>query len=69
MAQAHRLERGRKIRRGARLWTIAVATFESETYRYLRLAAPTDEELAAGVTAPPGFIHLPQGAPVMRRNQ
>jgi phage terminase large subunit GpA-like protein len=55
-------ERGRKIRRGARLWTVAVATFKSETYRYLRLAAPTDEEIAADATVPPGFIHLPQGA-------
>ena len=55
-------ERGRKVRRGARLWTVAVATFKSETYRYLRLAAPTDEDIAAGATAPPGFIHLPQDA-------
>jgi hypothetical protein len=37
-------------------------TFKSETYRSLRLAAPTDEEIAAGATAPPGFIHLPRGA-------
>ncbi|MCI0600041.1 MAG: phage terminase large subunit family protein [Beijerinckiaceae bacterium] len=55
-------ERGRKIRRGARLWTVAVATFKSETYRYLRLASPVDEDIAAGAAAPPGFIHLPQGA-------
>src|ERR1700731_3748640 len=47
---------------GARLCTVAVATFKSETYRYLRLAAPTDEDIAAGATAPPGFIHLPRGA-------
>jgi phage terminase large subunit GpA-like protein len=55
-------ERGRKIRPGARLWTMAVATFKSETYRSLRLASPTDEDTAAGATAPPGFIHLPRGA-------
>ena len=55
-------ERGRKVRRGARLWTVAVTTFKSETYRYLRLAAPTDEDIAAGATAPPGFIHLSPGA-------
>jgi phage terminase large subunit GpA-like protein len=55
-------ERGRKFRRGARLWTIAVAAFKSETYRSLRLAAPTDEDIAAGATALPGFIHLPRGA-------
>jgi phage terminase large subunit GpA-like protein len=54
-------EGGKKLRRGARLWTIAVATFKSETYRFLRLTAPTDEEIAAGAKYPPGFIHLPNG--------
>jgi phage terminase large subunit GpA-like protein len=55
-------EGGKKLRRGARLWTIAVATFKSETYRYLRLAAPTDEEIEAGARCPAGYIHLPRGA-------
>jgi phage terminase large subunit GpA-like protein len=55
-------ESGRKVRRGARLWTVAVATFKSETYRFLRLTRPTDEEVAEGVVCPPGFIHLPSGA-------
>jgi phage terminase large subunit GpA-like protein len=54
-------EGGRKLRRGARLWTIAVATFKSETYRFLRLSRPTDEVLAAGGTYPPGYVHLPRG--------
>ena len=54
-------EGGKKLRRGARLWTIAVATFKSETYRYLRLTAPTDEELAAGAKCPAGYVHLPNG--------
>ena len=54
-------EGGKKLRRGARLWTIAVATFKSETYRYLRLAAPTDEEIAAGAKCPAGYVHLPRG--------
>jgi phage terminase large subunit GpA-like protein len=36
-------EGGRKIRRGARLWTIAVATFKSETYRFLRLSPPIED--------------------------
>jgi phage terminase large subunit GpA-like protein len=49
-------EGGKKLRRGARLWTIAVATFKSETYRFLRLAAPTDEELVAG-SYPAGYVH------------
>jgi phage terminase large subunit GpA-like protein len=55
-------EGGKKLRRGARLWTIAVATFKSETYRFLRLASPTDEEIAAGASYPPGYVHLPRGA-------
>ena len=54
-------EGGKKLRRGARLWTIAVATFKSETYRYLRLSAPTDEEIAAGARCPAGYVHLPNG--------
>ncbi|MTW18340.1 phage terminase large subunit family protein [Rhodoplanes serenus] len=55
-------EGGRKIRRGARLWTVAVATFKSETYRFLRLVRPTDEEAAEGATPPPGYVHLPRSA-------
>ncbi len=53
---------GRRLRRGARLWTVATATFKAETYRFLRLERPTDEELAAGASYPPGYIHLPRGA-------
>ena len=29
-------EGGKRLRRGARLWTVAVSTFKSETYRFLR---------------------------------
>ena len=54
-------EGGKKLRRGARLWTIAVATFKSETYRFLRLVAPTDEEITAGARFPAGYVHLPRG--------
>ena len=32
-------EAGKRLRRGARLWTVAVSTFKAETYRFLRLAA------------------------------
>lgn len=53
---------GRRLRRGARLWTVAVSTFKTETYRYLRLERPTDEERAEGVLYPPGTIHLPSWA-------
>lgn len=55
-------EGGKKLRRGARLWTVAVSTFKSETYRFLRLARPTDEEIADGIAEPPGYVHLPRGA-------
>ncbi len=54
-------EGGRKLRRGARLWTVAVSTFKSETYRFLRLNRPTDEELAEGAQYPGGYVHLPRG--------
>lgn len=50
---------GRKLKRGARLWTVATATFKAETYRYLRIERPSDEEQALGVASPPGTIHLP----------
>jgi phage terminase large subunit GpA-like protein len=54
-------EAGRKIRRGVRLWKVSVAVFKSETYRFLRLERPTDEELTDGIAFPSGFIHLPSG--------
>jgi phage terminase large subunit GpA-like protein len=50
---------GKRLRRGARLWTVAVSTFKAETYRFLRLERPTEAELAAGDRYPPGTIHLP----------
>ena len=52
-------EGGKRLRRGARLWTVAVSTFKAETYRFLRLERPTDEEIAGGARMPPGTIHLP----------
>jgi phage terminase large subunit GpA-like protein len=52
-------EVGKRIRRGARLWTVAVSTFKAETYRHLGLPRPTKEELAEGVQHPPGTVHLP----------
>ena len=50
-------EGGRRIRRGARLWTVAAATFKSETYRFLRLSPPIED----GAPWPAGYIHLPRG--------
>jgi phage terminase large subunit GpA-like protein len=54
-------EGGRKIRRGAKVWSVSVAVFKSETYRFLRLDRPTDEEIAEGVGFPDGYIHIPLG--------
>jgi phage terminase large subunit GpA-like protein len=31
---------GKRLRRGARLWSVATATFKTETYRFLRLERP-----------------------------
>ena len=45
-------EGGKRLRRGARLWTVAVSTFKAETYRFLRLARPTDEDMADGARVP-----------------
>ena len=53
---------GRRLRRGARLWSVATATFKAETYRHLRLERRSDEARAAGAPHPPGTIHLPDWA-------
>lgn len=54
-------ERGKKIKRGLQLWMVSVSVFKSETYRFLRLEKPTENELDAGAEYPGGFIHLPAG--------
>lgn len=54
-------EGGKKITRGVALWNVAVSVFKLETYRWFRLAVPTDEEKAQGLGYPSGFIHLGQG--------
>ena len=53
---------GRKLKRGARLWSVATATFKAETYRYLRLERPSDEARASGAPHAAGTIHLPDWA-------
>ncbi len=50
---------GKRLRRGARLWTVAVSTFKAETYRFLRQDQPTAEEIGSGAAFPPGTVHLP----------
>ncbi len=53
---------GKRLRRGARLWTVAVSTFKAETYRFLRQDRPTREEVEAGAPFPQRTIHLPDWA-------
>ena len=53
---------GKRLRRGARLWTVATSTFKTETYRFLRQDRPTREDREAGAACPPGTIHLPDWA-------
>jgi phage terminase large subunit GpA-like protein len=50
---------GKRLRRGARLWTVATSTFKAETYRFLRQNRPTTVELTAGASFPAGTVHLP----------
>ncbi|MFZ1057693.1 MAG: phage terminase large subunit family protein [Candidatus Rokuibacteriota bacterium] len=54
-------ERGKKIKRGLQLWMVSVSVFKSETYRFLRLERPTDDEINAGEEYPDGFIYIPAG--------
>jgi phage terminase large subunit GpA-like protein len=49
---------GKKVRRGLNLWTVSVSFFKKETYKWLGLDKPTDEQVAEGFTTPAGFIHL-----------
>jgi phage terminase large subunit GpA-like protein len=53
---------GKRLRRGARLWTVATSTFKAETYRFLRQDRPTPEEITAGASFPAGTMHLPTWA-------
>ena len=53
---------GKRVRRGARLWHVAVSMLKSETYKFFRLERPTDEELEDGAVYPAGTIHLPTWA-------
>ncbi len=48
---------GKRLRRGARLWSVATATFKIETYRFLRLERSEEDQ-----PDPPGMTHLPDWA-------
>ena len=50
-------DRGRKLKRGGRLWPVNVTLAKSEFYGWLRLEAPLD-----GSPRPPGFCHFPEYA-------
>jgi phage terminase large subunit GpA-like protein len=41
---------------------VATATFKAETYRYLRIERPSDDDRALGAPNPAGTIHLPDWA-------
>jgi phage terminase large subunit GpA-like protein len=51
---------GKKIRRGARLWSVSTSAFKSESYRFLRLDRPTEEGVTAGARFAPGTVHIPK---------
>ena len=53
---------GKRLRRGARLWSVATSTFKAETYRFLRQDRPTPEEITGGASFPAGTVHLPNWA-------
>ena len=53
-------EGGKRLRRGARLWTVAVSTFKAETYRFLRLrAADRRGDGRRAQRSRPATVHLP----------
>ncbi len=52
-------EHGFPSLKGWCLWTVAVSTFKAETYRFLRLERPTEEDMAEGAEFSPGSVHLP----------
>ena len=48
---------GKKLRRGLKIWTIAVSTWKSDLYRRLWLNMEENDY-------PPGWVHIPKGAEV-----
>jgi phage terminase large subunit GpA-like protein len=51
--------KGKKIRRGIRLWPVGTNMLKSSVYSRLRLKVPTETELKER-GMPPRFLHLPQ---------
>lgn len=52
--------RGKKSRAGVKVWPVNVSLLKKALYGDLRLARPTDEELAAGAPYPAGYNHFPE---------
>ena len=48
-------DRGRKLKRGYRVWPVSGHIAKGELYGWLRLEVPTD-----GTPPPPGFVHFPE---------
>lgn len=48
-------DRGRKLKRGYKVWPVCGAIAKSELYAWLRLEMPMD-----GTAAPPGYCHFPE---------
>ena len=46
---------GRKLKRGYKVWSVAVHVAKAELYGWLKLDRPTGDE-----PAPPGFVHFPE---------
>jgi phage terminase large subunit GpA-like protein len=51
---------GKRLRRGARVHPVAGGIAKLELFNNLRKDPPTDEDLAAGVIYPTGYVHLPK---------
>jgi phage terminase large subunit GpA-like protein len=54
---------GRKLKRGYKVWPIAVTVAKTELYGWLGLPTPTDEEITAAAGAfahPPGYCFFPE---------
>ncbi len=51
---------GKRLRRGVRVHPVAGGIAKLELFNNLRKDPPTDEELAAGVAYPIGYVHLPK---------
>lgn len=51
---------GRKLRRGYKVWPVAVGVAKTELYGWLGLSTPTDEGVAAGEGYSVGYCHFPE---------